>query len=137
MNDFDFIRLISFDEIRVRYINISDSDLKKWLRSKNIVFQKLSKSLFVNEVDIVIELTKQVAKRLRFSYPSTWKEMLKYISQNESICNVVLIQLGEDTEKLYPKRNRKISIKNKGEEKLFRELNSLSSDNPLDKIILN
>ncbi len=100
----------------------STQSVKNWLRSKNISVNKFSKANYVYEVEVVCEIQKQLAINLRRNYPTKWKDMFKLAAPNESIYELVLIQIGEEI--VYKPVNR---VKTRGakDEKLLKELLSL------------
>lgn len=100
----------------------STQSVKNWLRSKNISVNKFSKANYVYEVEVVCEIQKQLAINLRRNYPIKWKDMYKLIAPNESIYELVLIQMGEEI--VYKSLNM---VKTRGakDEKLLKELLSL------------
>jgi uncharacterized protein with HEPN domain len=100
----------------------SIQSVKNWLRSKNISINKFSKANYVYEVEVVCEIQKQLVNNLRRNYPSKWKDMYKVVAPNESIYELVLLQIGEQI--VYKPLN-KVKTKGTKDEKLLKELLSL------------
>jgi hypothetical protein len=100
----------------------STQSVKNWLSSKNISVNKFSKANYVFEVEVVCEIEKQLAINLRRNYPTKWKDMYKLIAPNESIYELVLIQIGEEV--VYKPLN-KVKTRGAKDEKLLKELLSL------------
>jgi len=102
------------------YINMNSIPaVKRWLKSKNISINKISKSYYVYEVEITCELERQLALNLRRNYQGQWKEMYKCVASSESIYNLVLIQIGEEVvyRPIY-----KVKTRGSKDEKLLQEL---------------
>ncbi|MFZ4436158.1 MAG: hypothetical protein ACOYOR_06600 [Flavobacterium psychrophilum] len=114
--------LLTLGEVGDLLMINSTQSVKNWLRSKNISINKFSKANYVYEVEVVCEIQKQLAINLRRNYPLKWKDMYKLMAPNDSIYELVLIQLGEEV--VYKPL---IKVKTKGEkdEKLLKELLSL------------
>ena len=105
------------------YINMNSIPaVKRWLKSKNISVNKISKSYYVYEVEITCELERQLALNLRRNYPGQWKEMYKCVASCESIYNLVLIQIGEE---IVHKPIYKVKTRGSKDEKLLQELLSI------------
>lgn len=96
--------------------------VKKWLKSKNISMNKISKSYYVYEVEITCELEKQLALNLKRNYPRQWKEMFRCVASSESIYNLVLIHI--EGEVVY-KPIHKVKTRGIKDEKLLQELLSI------------
>lgn len=114
--------LLTIGEVGDLLMINSTQSVKNWLRSKNISINKFSKANYVYEVEVVCEIQKQLAINLRRNYPSKWKEMYKLIAPNESIYELVLIQIGEEI--VYKPLN-KVKTRGAKDEKLLKELLSL------------
>ena len=114
--------LMTLSEVGDLLMINSTQSVKNWLRSKNISVNKFSKANYVYEVEVVCEIQKQLAINLRRNYPIKWKDMFKLAAPNESIYELVLIQIGEEI--VYKPVNR---VKTRGakDEKLLKELLSL------------
>jgi hypothetical protein len=114
--------LLTIGEVGDLLMINSTQSVKNWLRSKNISINKFSKANYVYEVEVVCEIQKQLAINLRRNYPSKWKEMYKLIAPNESIYELVLIQIGEE---IVYKPINKVKTRGAKDEKLLKELLSL------------
>ena len=111
--------LISLGDVSNLLMMNSIPAVKKWLKSKNITMNKISKSYYVFEVEITCELERQLALNLRRNYPGQWKEMYKCVASSESIYNLVLIQIGEE---VVHKPIYKVKTRGAKDEKLLQEL---------------
>ncbi len=111
--------LISLGDVSNLLMMNSIPAVKKWLKSKNITMNKISKSYYVFEVEITCELERQLALNLRRNYPAQWKEMYKCVASSESIYNLVLIQIGEE---VVHKPIYKVKTRGSKDEKLLQEL---------------
>lgn len=114
--------LISLGDVSNLLMMNSIPAVKKWLKSKNIFMNKISKSYYVYEVEIFTELEKEYALNLRRNYPAHWKEMYKCVTRSESIYNLVLIQIGEE---IVHKPIYKVKTRGSKDEKLLQELLSI------------
>jgi hypothetical protein len=114
--------LISLGDVSNLLMMNSIVNVKKWLKSNNISLVKISKSYYVYEVEVKCELEKQLALNLKRKYPALWKEMYKCVASNESIYNLVLIQIGE--EDVY-KPLQKVKTKSINDKKLLKDLLSI------------
>lgn len=114
--------LISLSDVSNLLTTDSIPAVKKWLKSKNIFMNKISKSYYVYEVEIFSELEKEYALNLRRNFPNQWKEMYRCVSRSESIYNLVLMQIGEEV--VY-KPIYKVKTRGSKDEKLLQELLSI------------
>lgn len=114
--------LITISEVGNLLMLSTSQSVKNWLRVKEISVVKFSKTNFVYEIEVICEIQKQLAKNLRRNYPLKWKDMYKLIAPNDSIYELVLIQLGEEV--VY-KPLIKVKTKGVNDEKLLKELLSL------------
>jgi hypothetical protein len=114
--------LLTLDQVGDLLMLNSIQSVKNWLRSKNISVNKFSKANYVYEVEVVCEIQKQLVNNLRRNYPTKWKEMYKVVAPNESIFELVLLQIGEQV--VYKPIN-KVKTKGTTDEKLLKELLSI------------
>jgi len=121
-NNFNNSGILTLGEVSKIIMIDSIPSVKKWLKSKNITMNKISKSYYVYEVEITCELERQLALNLRRNYPTQWKEMYKCVSRSESIYNLVLIQIGEE---VVHKPIYKVKTRGTKDEKLLQELLSI------------
>jgi hypothetical protein len=121
-NNFNSSGILTLGEVSKIIMIDSIPSVKKWLKSKNITMNKISKSYYVYEVEITCELERQLALNLRRNYPTQWKEMYKCVSRSESIYNLVLIQIGEE---VVHKPIYKVKTRGTKDEKLLQELLSI------------
>lgn len=121
-NNFNNSGILTLGEVSNLIMIDSIAAVKKWLKSKNITINKISKSYYVYEVEITCELEKQLALNLRRNYPGQWKEMYKCVASSESIYNLVLIQIGEE---IAHKPICKVKTRGSKDEKLLQELLSI------------
>lgn len=96
--------------------------VKKWLTSKNIRINKISKTNYVYEIEVLCELDKQLALNLKWRHPNQWKEMYKCVARSEAIYKLVLMQIGDE---IFYKPINRVRTKGKTDEKLLNELLSL------------
>ena len=121
-NNFNNSGILTLGEVSKIIMIDSIPSVKKWLKSKNITMNKISKSYYVYEVEITCELERQLALNLRRNYPGQWKEMYKCVASCESIYNLVLIQIGEE---IVHKPIYKVKTRGSKDEKLLQELLSI------------
>ena len=114
--------LITISEVGNLLMLSTSQSVKNWLRVKEISVVKFSKTNFVYEVEVICEIQKQLAINLRRNYPLKWKDMYKLMAPNDSIYELVLIQLGEEV--VYKPLN-KVKTKGVNDEKLLKELLAL------------
>lgn len=114
--------LLTLTEVGDMLMLSTSQAVKNWLRSREICIVKFSKTNFVYEIEVICEIQKELAKNFRRNYPKKWKEMYRVIAPNDSIYELVLIQIGEEVE--YKSVNR---VKTRGakDEKLLKELLSI------------
>lgn len=121
-NNFNSSGILTLGEVSKIIMIDSIPSVKKWLKSKNIFMNKISKSYYVHEVEIFSELEKEYALNFKRNYPTQWKEMYKCVSRSESIYNLVLIQIGEE---VVHKPIHKVKTRGSKDEKLLQELLSI------------
>ena len=121
-NNFNNSGILTLGEVSKIIMIDSIPSVKKWLKSKNITMNKISKSYYVYEVEITCELERQLALNLRRNYPGQWKEMYKCVASSDSIYNLVLIQIGEE---IVNKPIYKVKTRGSKDEKLLQELLSI------------
>jgi hypothetical protein len=121
-NNFNNNGILTLGEVSNIIMMESLPAVKKWLSSKNIRINKFSKANYVYEIEILVEIDKQLALNLKWKHPNQWKEMYKCVARSESIYNLVLIQIGEEV--IYKPIN-KVKTKGTDDEKLLKELLSI------------
>jgi hypothetical protein len=114
--------LLTLSEVGDMLMLSTDSAVKNWLNQRCIKIVKFSKTNFVYEVEVVCEIQKQLAKNFKRNYPHKWQEMYRLVAPNESIFQLVLIQLGDEV--VYKTLN-KVKTKGVKDEELLKELLSL------------
>lgn len=114
--------LLTLSEVGDILMLSTDSAVKNWLNQRCIKIVKFSKTNFVYEVEVVCEIQKQLAKNFKRNYPHKWQEMYRLVAPNESIFQLVLIQLGDEV--VYKTLN-KVKTKGVKDEELLKELLSL------------
>lgn len=114
--------LLTLSEVGDMLMLSTDSAVKNWLNQRCIKIVKFSKTNFVYEVEVVCEIQKQLAKNFKRNYPHKWQEMYKLVAPNESIFQLVMIQLGDEV--VYKTLN-KVKTKGAKDEELLKELLSL------------
>lgn len=118
-NNFNNSGILTLGEVSNLIMIDSIPAVKKWLKSKNIAMNKISKSYYVYEVEITCELEKQLALNLKRNYPGQWKEMYRCVASNESIYNLVLIHIEGEVVR---KPIHKVKTRGIKDEKLLQEL---------------
>lgn len=121
-NNFNQNGLLTLENVSDIIMMDSLTAVKKWLISKNIRINKISKINYVYEVEVLCELDKQLALNLKWSHPNQWKEMYKCVAKNDAIYNLVLLQIGEEN---FRKPINRVRTKGKTDEKLLKELLSI------------
>ena len=114
--------LISLSEVSDMLKMNSVPAVKKWIRSKNICMDKISKSYYVYGVQVKSELEKPLARNLKINYPDRWKEMYKDVASSDSVYNLVVRQIGEE---VVHKPIYKVKTKGLKDEKLLKQLLSI------------
>ena len=114
--------LISLSEVSDMLKMNSVPAVKKWIRSKNICMDKISKSYYVYGVQVKSELEKPLARNLKINYPERWKEMYKDVASSDSVYNLVVRQIGEE---VVHKPIYKVKTKGLKDEKLLKQLLSI------------
>lgn len=114
--------LLTLSEVGEMLMLSTDTAVKSWLNQRDIKIVKFSKTNFVYEVEVVCEIQKQLAKNFKRNYPLKWQEMYKLVAPNESIFQLVIIQLGDE---VVHKPIHKVKARGSKDEKLLKELLSL------------
>ena len=92
----------------------------KWLEINGVKIHRVSNKKYVFEIDILSEIDKLQVKELKKRYPEKWIEMYRTIATNPKVCELVLLQIGDE-----PIQNSKytmVKVKNKKEEELLKQL---------------
>jgi hypothetical protein len=114
--------LLTLSDVGEMLMLSTDSAVKNWLNQRDIKIVKFSKTNFVYEVEVVCEIQKQLAKNFKRNYPHEWQEMYKLVAPNDSIFQLVMIQLGDEV--VY-KPICKVKTRGAKDEKLLQELLSI------------
>ena len=92
----------------------------KWLETNSVKIHRISNKKYVFEIDILSEIDKLQVKELKKRYPEKWIEMYRTIATNPKVCELVLLQVGN--EPLERTSYTMVKLKNKKEEDLLKQL---------------
>ena len=68
----------------------------KWLETNSVKIHRISNKKYVFEIDILSEIDKLQVKELKKRYPEKWIEMYRTIATNPKVCELVLLQVGNE-----------------------------------------
>lgn len=92
----------------------------KWLETNSVKIHRISNKKYVFEIDILSEIDKLQVIELKKRYPEKWIEMYRTIATNPKVCELVLLQVGN--ERLERTSYTMVKLKNKKEEDLLKQL---------------
>ena len=92
----------------------------KWLENNNVKIHRIANKKYVFEIEVLSEIDKLQVKELKRRFPDRWIEMYRTIASNPKVCELVLLQIGDE-----PVQNTgytMVKVKNKKEEDLLKQL---------------
>jgi len=92
----------------------------KWLENNNVKIHRIANKKYVFEIEVLSEIDKLQVKELKRRFPDRWVEMYRTIASNPKVCELVLLQIGDE-----PVQNTgytMVKVKNKKEEDLLKQL---------------
>ncbi len=119
INEEKNLRILTITEVAERIKTKDNIATKKWLEKKGIKIYTDTKTHYVYEIDVAVEIDKPWVINLMERYPENWKEVYKKTVKDNAVYEMVLLNLGEDVSYL-PKT--KIKILNENDKKLFEKL---------------
>lgn len=119
INEEKNLRILTITEVAERIKTKDNIATKKWLEKKGIKIYTDTKTHYVYEIDVEVEIDKPWVINLMERYPENWKEVYKKTVKDNAVYEMVLLNLGEDVSYL-PKT--KIKILNENDKKLFEKL---------------
>ncbi len=101
-------------------INLKNNkSIRKWLIDRGITIHKFSSKCFVYKIDFDLHNEKPFVLSLRKNNPKNWRQMYKAIVTDDAFYNLMMICIEQEPIQL---PNTKVSLKNKEDQKLYREL---------------
>ncbi len=113
------LEILSISEVAERLKKKDNTATKKWLERRGVRIYAESKSHYVYEIDLAVELDKPWVRSLIHKYPDNWKDIYRGIAKDKSVCDLVLLSLGEEINYL-PKT--KVKKMDENDKKLFKKL---------------
>jgi hypothetical protein len=120
INQFNSTGMIPIHQVSEMMSFKSINTTMKWLEINGVKIHRVSNKKYVFEIDILSEIDKLQVKELKKRYPEKWIEMYRTIATNPKVCELVLLQIGDE-----PIQNSKytmVKVKNKKEEELLKQL---------------
>ena len=101
-------------------LKLKDFDAtKRWLEKKGIAIYKETKTHFVYEIDVDVEIDKTRVKDLRNKYPNNWEKLYKKIAKDDSVYEMVVHSLvGESV----ARPTTKLKLTNQDDKELYKKL---------------
>jgi len=101
-------------------LKLKDFDAtKRWLEKKGIAIYKETKTHFVYEIDVDVEIDKTRVKDLQNKYPNNWEELYKKIAKDDSVYEMVVYSLvGESV----ARPTTKLKLTNQDDKELYKKL---------------
>ena len=113
------LKILTILEV-AKKIKIKDNvATKKWLEKKGIRIYTDTKTHYVYEIDVAVEIDKPWVINLMNRYPENWKDVYKKTVKDNAVYEMVLLSLGEDVSYL---PTTKIKSLNGNDKKLFEKL---------------
>lgn len=92
---------------------------KKWLKKNGIKIQRIAKENVVYQIELDAVLEKPYVINLRNKHPQKWKEMYRVICKDQSLYELMIMELGDSTA-FFP--TTKVSLRSKSDDKLYKSL---------------
>ena len=92
----------------------------KWLGNNSVKIHRIANKKYVFEIDVLSEIDKLQVKELKRRFPDRWIEMYRTIASNPKVCELVLLQIGD--EPIQTTSYTMVKVKNKKEEDLLKQL---------------
>jgi uncharacterized GH25 family protein len=119
INEEKNLRILTIFEVAERIKTKDNIATKKWLNKKGIKIYTDTKTHYVYEIDVAVEIDKPWVIDLMDRYPENWKEVYKKTVKDNAVYEMVLLNLGKDVSYI-PKT--KIKSLNGNDKKLFEKL---------------
>jgi hypothetical protein len=101
-------------------LKLKDFDAtKRWLEKKGIAIYKETKTHFVYEIDVDVEIDKNKVKDLRIKYPNNWEQLYKRIAKDESVYEMVVFIVNGET---VSRPTTKLKLTNQDDKELYKKL---------------
>ncbi len=113
------LEILSISEVAKRLNKKDNTATKKWLIKRGVRIYAESKSHYVYEIDLAVELDKPWVRSLVHKYPDSWKDIYKAVAKDKSVYDLVLMSLGEEINYLPKTKVKKLDENDK---KLFKKL---------------
>jgi hypothetical protein len=91
----------------------------KWLENNSVKIHRIANKKYVFEIEVLSEIDKLQVKELKRRFPDRWIEMYRTIASNPKVCELVLLQIGD--EPVQSTSYTMVKVKNK-EEDLLKQL---------------
>ena len=103
-------------------INLKNkSAISKWLAERGISIHKQSSKSVVYKIDFDLHFEKPFVLALKRKHPQKWKEMYRAVCTDDRLYNLMMIEMDEE---VAPLPTTQVSIKSKGDKKIFKDLSS-------------
>lgn len=119
INEDKNLRILTITEVAERIKTKDSIATKKWLEKKGIKIYTDTKTHYVYEIDVAVEIDKPWVINLMNKYPENWKEVYKKTVKDNTVYEMVLLSLGEEICSL---PSTKIKRLNETDMKLFKKL---------------
>ena len=113
------LKILSIIEVAERIKTKDNIATKKWLEKKGINIYTDTKTHYVYEIDVAVEIDKPWVISLMNRYPEKWKDVYKKTVKDNAVYEMVLLSLGGDLSYL---PTTKIKSLNGNDKKLFEKL---------------
>lgn len=120
INQFNSTGMIPIHQVSEMMSFKSINTTMKWLEINGVKIHRVSNKKYVFEIDILSEIDKLQVKELKKRYPEKWIEMYRTIATNPKVCELVLLQIGD--EPIQNSKHTMVKVKNKKEEELLKQL---------------
>lgn len=113
------LNILSLIEVAEIIKTKDNTATRKWLEKKGVKVYKETKTHFVYEIDVAVEIDKPWVINLMNRYPEKWKDIYKKTVKDNAVYEMVLLSLDEDLGYL---PTTKIKSLNESDKKLFKKL---------------
>lgn len=119
INEEKNLRILTILEVAKKIKTKDNVATKKWLEKKGIRIYTDTKTHYVYEIDVAVEIDKPWVINLVKKFPDKWKEIYKKTAKDNSVYELVLLSLGGELSSL---PTTKIKKMNSNDKKLFEKL---------------
>jgi hypothetical protein len=120
INQYNSTGMIPIHQVSEMMCFKSINTTMKWLENNSVKIHRIANKKYVFEIEVLSEIDKLQVKELKRRFPDRWIEMYRTIASNPKVCELVLLQIGD--EPIQTTSYTMVKVKNKKEEDLLKQL---------------